>query len=244
MPIFFLRNKHIRGLYCFLRYLFLTRFKKNFKLPQLTKNADNDFINEKDINFETFNKLPRNEYIQQVLLYESRNLIIKKDIKKMINNFSGQRLFRLTNNLNLSKDIYKKIKVLSVGPRNEGELYSLMSLGVKKENITGLDIHSYSPLIRTGMLENANLSPLKFDLITVGWVLIYCQSLEKALQNLIKLSSKNTIITIGSTIKGKKDESVCNRKVLECLNQLNLNFDVLFEKRDQSKFDLLGIKIR
>ena len=33
-------------------------------------------------------------------------------------------------------------------------------------------------------------------------------------------------------------------KVLECLNQLNLNFDVLFEKRDQSKFDLLGIKIR
>ena len=94
------------------------------------------------------------------------------------------------------------------------------------------------------MLESADFSPLKFDLITVGWVLIYCKDLKKALQNLIKLSSKNTIITIGSTIKSQNDERICNKKVIETLNLLNSNFDTLYEKRHQNKFDLLVIKIR
>jgi hypothetical protein len=251
MPIFFLHNKHIRGLYCFLRYLFFTRVKKKISLPNVIKNEEDDFINKTYINFESFNELPQDQYIQLVRNYEKRNLIINKSIKKTINNFNGQRVFRLTKNLKLPKNDYKKIKVLSVGPRNEGELYSLMSLGVKKKNITALDVHSYSPLIQVGMLETADFSPLTFDLITVGWILIYCKNLEKALKNLIKLSSRNTIITIGSTIKNKKqnDGNVSNKNIIKNLNQLNVNFDILVNKREQNthniyKIDLLVIKIK
>ena len=101
------------------------------------------------------------------------------------------------------------------------------------------------------MLETADFSPLTFDLITVGWVLIYCKNLEKALKNLIKLSSRNTIITIGSTIKNKKqnDENVSNKNIIKNLNQLNVNFDILVNKREQNthniyKIDLLVIKIK
>ena len=195
--------------------------------------------------------MPQDQYIQLVRNYEKRNLIINKSIKKTINNFNGQRVFRLTKNLKLPKDDYKKIKVLSVGPRNEGELYSLMSLGVKKKNITALDVHSYSPLIQVGMLETADFSPLTFDLITVGWILIYCKNLEKALKNLVKLSSRNTIITIGSTIKNEKqnDGNVSNKNIIKNLKLLNVNFDILVNKREQNthnvyKIDLLVIKIK
>ena len=252
MLIFFLRNKHIRGLYCFIRYLFFTRIKKKGNLPNITKNEEDDFLNKKTYtNFKSFNKLPQNQYIQLIRNYEKRNLIINKSIKKTINNFNGQRVFRLTNNLKFSKDDYKKIKVLSVGPRNEGELYSLMSLGIKKKNITAIDVHSYSPLIQVSMLETADFSTLTFDLITVGWVITYCKNLKKALKNLIKLSSRNTIITIGSTIKNEKQNNVdvSNKNIIKNLKLLNVNFDVLVNKREQNthnvhKIDLLVIKIR
>src|SRR5688572_20896498 len=41
-------------------------------------------------------------------------------------------------------------RILVIGPRNENDLYSLVGLGFKLQNIVGLDLISYSPWIRLG----------------------------------------------------------------------------------------------
>ena len=42
------------------------------------------------------------------------------------------------------------IRKFCIGPRNEAEIFMLWSYGFKLENIVGLDLISYSPLIDLG----------------------------------------------------------------------------------------------
>lgn len=240
-----LKNRHFRGFYCFLRYLYFTRIKKNYNILEIGKTLDEKFVNQKDIDFSSFKQFSQDKYLDTVLRYEARNQIIKKNFKKTIRNFNGERIFRLTSNLHFSKKDYKNLKVLSVGPRNEGEIFSLITLGVNKKNIKAVDLHSYSPLINTGAIETIDFSDIKFDLITVGWVLIYCKDLKLVLKNLVKLSSINTIISFGSTIKSVIDERVANKNIINILNNdINIKFDVIYDNRINLKSELLVIKIK
>ena len=43
---------------------------------------------------------------------------------------------------------FKNLKVLSVGPRSEGEIFNLFANGFEFKNIVGIDLFSYSPLIK------------------------------------------------------------------------------------------------
>ena len=45
---------------------------------------------------------------------------------------------------------------LSVGPRNEGELFAIRSLGFKWNNIKGLDLLTYSKLTELGDIHSTN----------------------------------------------------------------------------------------
>ena len=52
----------------------------------------------------------------------------------------------------------KNLKVLSIWPRSEGEIFNIFAHGFELNNITGLDLFSYSPYIKLGDMHN-----LKFN---------------------------------------------------------------------------------
>ena len=64
---------------------------------------------------------------------------------------------------------FKSLKVLSIGPRSEGEIFKIFASGFELNNIVGLDLFSYSPLIKLGDMHNLEFNRGEFDIIFMGW---------------------------------------------------------------------------
>src|SRR6185437_2693474 len=65
------------------------------------------------------------------------------------------------------------LKVLSIGPRSEIEIFALLAFGFRAENITGLDLFSYSPFVDVGDMHSLPYADNSFDIVLLGWVLAY-----------------------------------------------------------------------
>ena len=70
----------------------------------------------------------------------------------------------------ISRNI-KQLKVLTIGPRVEGEIYNLIGYGFGRKNIVGLDLFSYSPYIAVGNMHAMDFDDNTFDVVISGWVL-------------------------------------------------------------------------
>ena len=73
---------------------------------------------------------------------------------------------------------FERDKVLSVGPRNEGELFQIRSMGFKWQNIYGIDLLSYSNLVTLGDIHNSKYMDNFFNVILCGWVITYSTNYE------------------------------------------------------------------
>lgn len=91
--------------------------------------------------------------------------------------------------------IKKNSNILLIGSRTENELFYLKSYGF--QNITCIDLLSYSPRIKCMDMHNLKFKRKTFDVIICGWVLIYSQNLKKCVNEIIKVSKNNAIIAIG-----------------------------------------------
>ena len=93
--------------------------------------------------------------------YPIENKIVKRNYKQVkMNIFNFVRVYNLFNPvkkelrffplkaLNFLKPL--NMKVLTIGPRDETEIFVLVSLGFQLKNISALDIHKYSNLITLG----------------------------------------------------------------------------------------------
>ncbi|MEK7642588.1 MAG: methyltransferase domain-containing protein [Patescibacteria group bacterium] len=91
------------------------------------------------------------------------------------------------------------LKVLSIGPRNEGELLLLFSHGFKWQNIVGIDLFSYSPKIKVMDMHGMTFEDNSFDIITSSRVLSYSKGLEvqKAINEIIRVAKNGAIVAIG-----------------------------------------------
>ena len=78
---------------------------------------------------------------------------------------------------NEAMDRYNK-KVLIIGPRSENELFLYMSHGFKKENITCIDLISYSDTIEMGDMHELKYQDNTFDISCVDG---FCVQQESAL---------------------------------------------------------------
>lgn len=91
------------------------------------------------------------------------------------------------------------LKVLSVGPRTEMELLSLVGQGFRPENIRGLDLLSYSPWVDTGNAHNMPYPDASFDVIVLGWVLVYSSDPMQVCKEILRVARDGAVIAIGST---------------------------------------------
>ena len=92
---------------------------------------------------------------------------------------------------------HPNMKVLTIGPRTEAEIFSLMAAGFAPQNITGLDLISYSPFVDLGDMHAMPYGNDSFDVIVLGWVLGYSQNVPKAVSEIIRVAKPGAYVAIG-----------------------------------------------
>jgi len=92
-----------------------------------------------------------------------------------------------------------ELKVLSVGPRSENELLTLMEYGFRSKNIISVDLISYSPKIKLGDIHNLPLDSDSYDIVICGWTLAYSENKRKAASELVRVVKSGGIIAVSAT---------------------------------------------
>jgi SAM-dependent methyltransferase len=97
-----------------------------------------------------------------------------------------------------------KLRVLSIGPRTEIELFALLAAGFRLENIELIDLFSYSPYFKLGDMHDLPYGDDSFDVIILGFVLAYSTRPEIAVKEVVRVAKDRAIISIGY---GRHEES-------------------------------------
>lgn len=115
---------------------------------------------------------------------------------------SSRRSQRLLNPLSGLEPVYSaagNLKVLSIGPRTEMELFHLMALGFRAENISALDLISSSPMIQAGDMHAMPYPDRSFDVVISSWVLNYSKTPQLAVDEMKRVCVPGGLIAIGLT---------------------------------------------
>ena len=194
------------GLISYVRFIFCTKIMRQFKTLY---PIDNDLINQrKNEEFQSLKKMSSLKGDQITALNTNLNHTINplKNIYYNISQrYSGQRSSMLISPLK-SLDFldFKKLKILSIGPRTEGEIFNLVGHGFKFKNIKAIDLQSYSKLITLGDMLDIPYEDNTFDIIICGWVISYTNNVQKAFNEMIRVSKNNALICIGISDKESK----------------------------------------
>lgn len=99
-------------------------------------------------------------------------------------------------------------KILSVGPRTEGELFNLAAHGFRLANIRGVDLISYSPMIDLGDMHHLPYGDNSWDAIVCGWVLAYSNDKPRAVRELVRTCKPGGVIAVGVEYSPRSVEQV------------------------------------
>lgn len=94
------------------------------------------------------------------------------------------------------QDYISTAMVLDIGPRTEGELFSLMAYGFRMPNIRGLDLISYSPMIDLGDMHAMPYQDNTFDIAIASCVLVYSTDPKKACNEMVRVTKAGGLICI------------------------------------------------
>ena len=106
----------------------------------------------------------------------------------------------------------KKLKVLTIGPRTEAEIYALIACGFDPVNITGLDLISYSPFVDVGDMHAMPYPDNSFDVLVLGWVLAYSTNHEQAAREALRVTKPGGFFAIGCEYVPPNEEGGYNTK--------------------------------
>lgn len=99
-------------------------------------------------------------------------------------------------------------KVLSIGPRTEGEIFNLVAHGFRLKNITGLDLITYSPRIQLGDMHAMPFPDASFDVALLGWVISYSDRKSAAAAEVTRVVKPGGLVAIGVEWGRKTPEQV------------------------------------
>lgn len=111
--------------------------------------------------------------------------------------FSRARTEKLMNILRCVAGVWRQSRVLVVGPRNEAEILLLSLYGFKLKNITGVDLATYSPLIRRMDMHNLEFADNSFDVVYVLYTLSYSYDLGKACAEIVRVLRNDGLVAVG-----------------------------------------------
>lgn len=110
-----------------------------------------------------------------------------------------------------SHEISRK-KVLIIGPRNESEIFNFRSYGFTPNNITAVDLFSYSNLIELGDMHNLKYHDSQFDLVYAGWVISYSEDRFRAIDEMLRVCKVGGEIAFTATLSQTTNEELISRR--------------------------------
>ncbi|MBO6562231.1 MAG: class I SAM-dependent methyltransferase [Nisaea sp.] len=122
--------------------------------------------------------------------------------KRMMDNFVESHVERLIRPLSVIDPVYEKasnMRVLSIGPRNEMEIFNLIAHGFHPENISAIDQVSNSPLIDIGDMHAIPHPDNSFDVMINGWALPYSTDHQTAVNEMCRILKPGGLFCIGFT---------------------------------------------
>ena len=116
---------------------------------------------------------------------------------KGITDYAAVRPLALIKPLSVIESLSKDSKVLTIGPRTEGEMLALVGYGFLPQNIVGLDLITYSPWVDIGDMHQMPYNENSFDVILAGWVIAYSHTPGIAAKEMIRVLKPGGIVAIG-----------------------------------------------
>tara|TARA_B100000795_G_C22758484_1_gene422545 strand:+ start:233 stop:1009 length:777 start_codon:yes stop_codon:yes gene_type:complete len=180
----------IRNNFCFLRAFYFCKIKN--KMKDYNEVTDDTWKNTLDSN-------------KRIVYNKNINLPQKKTLKSILDigrSLAGGSTNLLLNSIKkkYNKSELRNLKVLSIGPRAEGEIFNIFAHGFELKNIIGLDLFSYSPLIKLGDMHHLEFNDEEFDVVLMGWCLAYSNDKKKALSEVRRVLAKNGSLIIGYSV--------------------------------------------
>ena len=99
---------------------------------------------------------------------------------------ASRRNLKLFRPLSVIETLSPRSKVLVIGPRNEYDLFLMLTCGFEWDNIEGLDLISYSPKIRLGDMHAMPYPESIWDAVVIGWTLSYSHQPQQAAREIIR----------------------------------------------------------
>ena len=167
--MFILRFRLIRYLITIIRLIYLTKIR-NKKILRKNSKFNKDGTLERNI----------------------------KSALSLRDCYSGERSSYFLNRIEniISKNKKKTMKILLVGPRNEGEIFNFWSHSFKYNKISAIDLFSYSKKIKVWDMHQINKIKKKFDLIYFGFILNYSKNINSVILKSNKILNSNGFVGI------------------------------------------------
>lgn len=243
----FYKIELFRTIICILRfsYFFYLRKKIKFYFDPRQKIEDHVLIENSSSKFSE-----KKDNKHTVIGHNMHFVDDFFNLKKTYKTFSGKKTAELGYPLKSIDFInYDNDKVLCVGPRNEGELYFIRSLGFKWKNIEGLDLISYSNKIQLGDIHNCDFENDKFNIIICGWVLAYSNDFKKILNEILRISKNGAVISIGFTYyPDQKNSLYSTDQILEMykdkISNVYFQYDAFKKKNTTKRHSIIILRIK
>ena len=116
---------------------------------------------------------------------------------KGLRDLAVNRSHLLVRPLSVLETLPVESKILSIGPRSEGELFNLAAHGFMLGNVTGLDLISYSPRVHLGDMHAMKFADSSFDAVILGWVLAYSEDPRRAAREVLRVTRPGGVIAAG-----------------------------------------------
>ena len=125
--------------------------------------------------------------------------------------FSVVRSELLLRPLSVIEAVTPDAKVLSIGPRTEGELLNLVAHGFRAANVRGLDLISYSPWVDLGDMHAMPYPDNTWDVIILAWVLAYSDDWDTAAKEVVRVARHGAVVAIGVEHNPLTDDEIIER---------------------------------
>jgi SAM-dependent methyltransferase len=99
--------------------------------------------------------------------------------------------------LSILEEIRPDARILTIGPRTEGELLALVAHGFDRSTITAVDLISYSPWVELGDMHDLPYADNTFDVVIAGWVLAYSDDKERAAREIVRVARPGAVVAVG-----------------------------------------------
>jgi hypothetical protein len=140
-------------------------------------------------NLQSFESDPNQERVRPGTLIHNQNelagfCLVERPGRLLLPLFAIDRVYLDRANL----------KVLIVGPRTEMELIQYISYGFSPENISCLDLFSYSPFVDIGDMHSMPYSDDSFDIIVVSQILGYSKECRLAATEIVRVGRTGALV--------------------------------------------------